>query len=752
MKKLLAAFILAIPLSLPAQKPAVWLISDGGDGINDPDDVSAVASYLLMSNMFDTRGIVMASTIHPWHADTDDQEKWARETYGKAYAADLANLNKYIGGYKDEIRFMESSVKARGENFKWNGSYDLKDFPSILALFREVDKSSEVINILCYGPLTEQAIFVSYCLGNDHMDILGKVRFIAHWTSSNYHVGSIENPEHTHNCFGDPVACDYMKKMALNGHIKYYECGGIGQFGIVEGGPKGRDYYDQFKTSRLGKIFAEGKFNKNRVDDSDCATYWALLGNYGVSLNDIADNGLNFPEVEKRNEEAFALHARDMREELLRRSRAASGLNPNAIKVDLIVPEHGMADPHAWVQNDTVYIICGHDESWDQVGSFHMDRWEIWSSTDLRNWTYHRSILPSDTYIGDHPNCWAGDICERDGKYYWFFSNRNINTGVVVADKINGEYKDLLGKPLLPEGIVPVHPYDPEIYIEDGVYSICFGAGTYYMATLAPDMKSLLDEPRPITVTDEEGNKLSTSDKSTLFKRNDWYYLVYGDRYAMSRDLYGPYTFKGDFLSGGHTSFFEWHGQWYVLQENHDISACFRGASLKPVFFNGDGTIIVPPDDRWFPGPGRPWKFERSTMGWKALSGTNVYMSDGILAGKISNRNATIVSATWLYTDTRDCSQITIRIRNNSWATRMRVAIFSLDEGPGFWRSVTEPVDWEKQQWITVPISSNMNDFETYTIDLSKFKEVNMRLMQVAIQPAVDTYNGTWEIDEIIVK
>ena len=163
--------------------------------------------------------------------------------------------------------------------------------------------------------------------------------------------------------------------------------------------------------------------------------------------------------------------------------KQAVGINPDALKIDVIVPEHGMADPHAWVENDTLFIICGHDKSWDAKGSFPMDRWEIWSTVDLKNWKFHRNILPTDTYIGDKPNCWAGDICERDGKYYWFFSNRNINTGVMVADTIDGEYKDLLGKPLLPKGIVPVHPYDPEIYIENDVYTICFGVNQYYMAT-----------------------------------------------------------------------------------------------------------------------------------------------------------------------------------------------------------------------------------------------------------------------------
>ncbi|MDV7188004.1 family 43 glycosylhydrolase [Lutibacter sp. TH_r2] len=422
------------------------------------------------------------------------------------------------------------------------------------------------------------------------------------------------------------------------------------------------------------------------------------------------------------------------------------------LSIDVIVPEHGMADPHAWVQNDSLYVICGHDESWEGKGSFRMDRWEVWSTGDLKNWKFHRNILPKDTYIGDQPNCWAGDICERDGKYYWFFSNRNIDTGVMVANEITGEYKDLLGKPLLPKGIVPVHPYDPEIYIEDDVYTICFGSGTYYMATLAKNMKSLDTEPKDIIIQDKNGNRLNAEDKPTLFKRNDWYYLVYGSRYSMSKNLYGPYEFQGDFLRGGHTSFFDWKGQKYVLQENHDISAFYRGASLKPVNFNEDGTIIIPADDRMYPEPGRPFEFKNSTMGWKALKGTTVEFKDGKLKGTISAKNAVIRSAPWLYTDTKLCSKVTFNIKNNSNANQMKFSIFTRNKSGDFWRTETGEVDWDSKEWVTIPISANDTEFKSYTINLNQFKEINERLMQVAVQPAANIDSGSWEIEEIRIE
>lgn len=751
-------YILILPFILIceavfAQKPAVWIISDGGYKMNDPDDISAIAGYLLMSNQFDTRAVVLGSSVLSKNKNKINQQKWAEDTFGKAYSADLFNLNKYIGGYKENIRFLESSIKGCGENFDWQKNYDLKNFPSISALYKEVLSNKELLNILCFGPLTEQAIFVNYCIRIKKEKLLSKVRFISHWTNSNYHVGSLENPEHTHNCFGDPIACDYMKQMAKNGTIKFYECGGIGQYGIVEGAPKGERYYNQFKISNLGKIFAEGKFVRERVDDSDCATYLVLLGNNGVSLNDISNNGLNSPDTELRNEKSFFLHSKETRDELLRRSNAAAGINPNVVYKDVIVPEHGMADAHTFVKGDTLFVICGHDESWDGKGSFRMDRWEIWSTVDLKTWKYHHSIYPSQTYIGDNPNCWAGDICERNGKYYWFFSNRNIDTGVMCADKIDGVYKDILGKPLLPKGIVPVHPYDPAIYHENGVYTICFGAGTYYMATLANDMKSLSTMPKAVSVVDDKGNKLATSDKSTIIKRNGWYYLIYGHRYAMSKNLYGPYLFKGNFLNGGHTSLFQWHGQWYVLQENHDISAFFRGISLKPVFFNEDGTIIIPPSDRMYPGPGRSWNFTRSTMGWKALKGTTVCRDENnSLSGDINDSKALIVSAPWLCTISKDCKEIRVTIKNRSYANKMRIALFTRDSGKDFWTSFTNPVDWDNQEWVTQIIEPNSDRFITYKIPFSKFTKINQQIMQVALQPLFDTYNGHWEIKNITIQ
>ena len=94
---------------------------------------------------------------------------------------------------------------------------------------------------------------------------------------------------------------------------------------LVSGSQKGTNYFDQFRVSQVGTIFVDGKFAHNSVDHSDAATYWTLLGSWGVSLKDIAPNGTNDPEVERRNEKTFLEWSPRIHDELLRRSNAAKG-------------------------------------------------------------------------------------------------------------------------------------------------------------------------------------------------------------------------------------------------------------------------------------------------------------------------------------------------------------------------------------------------------------------------------------------
>jgi hypothetical protein len=296
--------------------------------VNDPDDISAMAGYLLLANEFDTRGIVVASTHRPEHATTPDQAAWADRTFGTAYRAEVANLNARLGGgFPADISFIQSSLTPTSERYDPKKKYTTLDaYPTVRALFDEAARAADgtLINVLIWGSTTEPAILVNHCLTTNRGDILKRLRFIAHWTNSPLHQGTPEHPEHVANCREDAAACAYLKSVAVTGRIDYRECGAIGQSGIVNASPRSEGYYDQFKISRLGRLFAEGKFVFKGVDHSDSATYWVLLGTMGVTLADIPADGTNTAAREQANEDKFRAKSRDLHEELLRRARAAA--------------------------------------------------------------------------------------------------------------------------------------------------------------------------------------------------------------------------------------------------------------------------------------------------------------------------------------------------------------------------------------------------------------------------------------------
>ncbi|MFC1761108.1 family 43 glycosylhydrolase [Planctomycetota bacterium] len=152
-----------------------------------------------------------------------------------------------------------------------------------------------------------------------------------------------------------------------------------------------------------------------------------------------------------------------------------------------------MSDPHMLVVNDVCYVFTGHDVGFG-IGDWVMPDWCIFRSKDMQTWKHVGTISPEDNCMGKgNTSCWAGDIAERNGKYYWYFSNRKKNTGVMVADKPEGPYKDALGKPL-------VDSFDPSIFVDDDNTSyIVYGEKGYKIVRLKESMIELDEErSRPL--------------------------------------------------------------------------------------------------------------------------------------------------------------------------------------------------------------------------------------------------------------
>jgi beta-xylosidase len=278
-----------------------------------------------------------------------------------------------------------------------------------------------------------------------------------------------------------------------------------------------------------------------------------------------------------------------------------------------ILPGLGVCDPHVRIFGDTAYLYATHDKS-PENEHYVMEDWWVWSSPNLVDWTHECTLRPEQTYIGAAcTSCWATDMAERNGRYYWYFSECNKRTGVVVGETPTGPWHDPLGEPLVGDGVVSVGAYDPGIFIDDdGTPFLVFGVWDYYVARLNEDMISLAETPQKITIHNPEGpyGKGKTDDKPYLHKRAGIYYLSWGCFYGMAQSVYGPYDCRGSIIleenvaethryaenvitMDRHGSFFEWRGQWYYIcnDMSQTGSSHFRDSSLCYVFYGSDCEI-----------------------------------------------------------------------------------------------------------------------------------------------------------------
>ena len=288
-----------------------------------------------------------------------------------------------------------------------------------------------------------------------------------------------------------------------------------------------------------------------------------------------------------------------------------------------IIPNKGANDPHIRIFNGKAYLSASHDKSINNKG-FTMEDWWLWSSDNLVDWKLESVLKPEQTNIGKpFSSCWATDIAYRNGKYYWYFSEGNQQSGVVVSDSPAGPWKDPLGKPLLTAEMTPTHEYDMGIIQDEtGEFYIVFGVWDYYIAKLNPDMISLAEKPRKIDIKNPRGpynqdgknTKMPTDDKPFVHSYNGKYYLSWGCFYGMSNSVYGPYNYAGSimdstsfvpgfekptwpsgFLQGRHGSFFQFKNQWYFAY--CDISQTgnryFRDTFISYVHYKSNGEMAL---------------------------------------------------------------------------------------------------------------------------------------------------------------
>lgn len=267
------------------------------------------------------------------------------------------------------------------------------------------------------------------------------------------------------------------------------------------------------------------------------------------------------------------------------------------------------ADPSAHVWKDgRLYVYASHDIA-PPRGCDLMDRYHVFSTNDMINWTDHGEILSSDQVPWGRKEggfMWAPDCAYRNGTYYFYFPhpsetdwNDSWKIGVATSDKPAEEFK-VQG---YIEGMDPM--IDPCVFVDDDGQAYIYngGGGTCKGGKLKDNMIEL-DGPMQAM----EG--LSDFHEATwIHKYNGKYYLSYSDNhddgekynrmcYAISDSPLGPWEYKGIYMEPtdsytNHGSIVEFKGQWYSFYHNSALSGhdWLRSICVDKLYYNPDGTI-----------------------------------------------------------------------------------------------------------------------------------------------------------------
>lgn len=291
-----------------------------------------------------------------------------------------------------------------------------------------------------------------------------------------------------------------------------------------------------------------------------------------------------------------------------------------------IVRDIFTADPSAHVWADgRLYVYPSHDID-PPSGCDRMDKYHVYSTDDMINWTDHGQILEASQVPWDVPITnastnatfmWAPDCAYKNGKYYFYFPhpigptwNDTWRIGIAVSDYPASGFT-VLPQPLqgttvswIENGQTVTSPglIDPCIFTDDDgqVYYYMGGGGRCYGGKLKENMIEVDG------VLQSMAGLYSFHEGTWVFKRNGIYYLTYADnnsggnqlRYATSTSPLGPWSHKGAYLTPtssdtSHGSVVEFNGQWWAFYHTADLSGTglLRSICIDSLNFNSDGTI-----------------------------------------------------------------------------------------------------------------------------------------------------------------
>ncbi len=278
------------------------------------------------------------------------------------------------------------------------------------------------------------------------------------------------------------------------------------------------------------------------------------------------------------------------------------------------------ADPEVVLIGDTYWIFPTYSARYEEQTFF-----DCFSSKDLVTWTKHERILDSDEVKWAKRAMWAPSMIEKGGKYYLFFGANDVHPneiggiGVAVADKPEGPYKDLLGKPLVNDIVNGAQPIDQFVFKDsDGSYYMIYGGWRHCnVVKLRNDFKGIV--PFDNGLNYREITPEGYVEGPCVFIRNGKYYFMWSEggwtgpnyavAYAISDSLFGPHKRIGKVIEqdaavargAGHHSVLRVPDaagpgldKWYAVYHRRPLdktAAEHRATSIEEMRFNEDGTI-----------------------------------------------------------------------------------------------------------------------------------------------------------------
>lgn len=284
-----------------------------------------------------------------------------------------------------------------------------------------------------------------------------------------------------------------------------------------------------------------------------------------------------------------------------------------------IVQTYFTPDPAPMVWKDTVYLYAGHDEDVTVSNFFTMNDYRVYSTTDMVNWRDHGSPMGYKSFSWSGGKAWAAQCIPRNGKFY-YYATIGKGTGqqpaiaVGVSDRPTGPFKDPLNKPLASQSWDDI---DPTAFIDtDGQAYLFWGNPKLYWVKLNENMTSYTGSINVTNMTtDQFGTRPNGTDRKTtyeegpwIFKRKDLYYMVYAAGplpepigYSTSSKPTGPWTYRGEIMSGANTGSFtnhsgiiEYKGKGYFFYHTGKLpggGGYKRSTAVEEFSFNADGTI-----------------------------------------------------------------------------------------------------------------------------------------------------------------